>query len=638
MKTMLTGLLLLLACATSFAEERILSYHSDIEVFADGTMEVVETITVQAEGAQIKRGIYRDFPTTYQDRYGNNYRVDFEVLDVRRDGLGEPFHTKAQGNGVRVYIGNRNVYLDPGEYRYELSYRTNRQLGFFENHDELYWNVTGNEWSFPIDAVSARVTLPAVFRNEELGAEAYTGMKGAQGDDYQVEHGMRGETLFTTTRPFAQGEGLTIVVTWPKGYVAEPSTEEKVEYLFRDNRSWVTSAVGLVLILGYYLFAWFRVGRDPEEGVVIAQYAPPIGFSPASTRFIERMGYDHKTFAAAVINLAVHGLVEIIEENNEYVLKRTKVAATDLAAGEKVLLKTLFGTINRSDGKRQALNQKYHAKIRKALKAHEESLRNDYEKRFFVTNKWWIAPGVLLSLLSFGAALLALADTERMATGGFLLIWLTGWSVGVIVLLYRTMNAWRGARSAGTVFAALFMTAFSVPFVIAEIVAIGFLAKQASPALPFLLLSAVFLNVLFYQLLKAPTRAGRRLLDTVEGFRLFLDVAEKDEMNFKNPPEKTPELFERFLPYALALDVEHQWAERFARLFADLQGSENAYRPVWYHGRNWSVHHPTMLTGALGSSLSSALASSSTAPGSSSGSGGGGSSGGGGGGGGGGGW
>lgn len=638
MKILLSGLILLFVCTSAFAEERILSYHSAIEVFADGTMQVEETITVQAEGAQIKRGIYRDFPTDYQDRYGNNYRVDFEVLNVRRDGLAEPFHAKKQGKGVRVYIGNKNSYLDPGQYRYELSYRTNRQLGFFEKHDELYWNVTGNEWAFPIDSVSATVTLPAVFLEDELGAEAYTGPRGAQGGDYQVERGMRGETLFATTRPLARGEGLTIVVTWPKGYVAEPSTEEKVDYLFRDNRSWVAAAIGLMLILGYYLSAWFRVGRDPEEGVIIAQYSPPNGFSPASTRFIERMGYDHKTFAAAVINLAVQGLIEIIEENKEYVLKRTKVEAIDLAAGEKALLKNLFGTVNRSDGKRQALNQKYHAKIRRALKAHEESLRNDYEKRFFVTNKWWMVPGILLSLLSFGAALLTLADAEKIATGGFFLVWLSGWSVGVVVLLYRTVNAWRGARSAGTVFAALFISAFSVPFVVAEIVAIGFLAKQASPALPFLLVSAVLLNTLFYQLLKAPTRAGRRLLDNVEGFRLFLDVAEKDEMNFKNPPEKTPELFERFLPYALALDVEHQWAERFARIFVALQGSDNAYRPVWYHGRNWSVHHPTMLTGALGSSLSSALASSSTAPGSSSGSGGGGSSGGGGGGGGGGGW
>ena len=633
--------LLILFClffSSVSAEERILSYQSDIEIFADSSMQVVETITVQAEGKKIKRGIYRDFPTTYKDRLGNRYRVDFDVLEVRRDGVSESFHTEAIDDGVRVYIGRSDHYLESGQYRYELAYRTNRQLGYFERHDELYWNVTGNGWDFPIDAISARVTLPQEFLEDETSAEAYTGKYGAQGSAYQVERGLQGEFLFASTRPFARREGMTIVVTWPKGYVNEPSAEEELAYLFRDNQAWLVAVVGLALIVVYYLFAWLRVGKDPDEGVILAQYSPPHGYSPASTRFIERMGYDHKAFAAAVINLAVQGLIDIFEERNEYVLKRTKNDAIDLAPGEKTLLKNIFGSVNGSAGKRQTLNQKYHAKISRALNAHEESLRNDYEKRFFVTNKWWMIPGIILSLVSFAATLFALEDSNRIATGGFMLVWLSGWTVGVIVLSYRVVNAWRGARSAGTTFAAIFLTLFSVPFIVAEVVVIGVLAKQVSPALPALLVAAILVNILFYQLLKAPTRAGRRLLDKIEGFRLFLDVAEKDELNFKNPPEKTPELFEKFLPFALALDVEQQWAERFARLFADLQGGSSAYRPGWYHGHNWNAHHPTMLVGALGSSLSSAVSSAATAPGSSSGSGGGGFSGGGGGGGGGGGW
>ena len=637
MKKLLIIVTLLLATA-AHADERILSFDSMIDVFADGAMQVTETITVQAEGKQIKRGIYRDFPTDYRDRLGNRYRVDFEVVSVRRDGVAEPFHTAGQGNGIRVYIGNKNVYLSTGTYRYELTYRTNRQLGFFDDHDELYWNVTGNDWAFPIDAVTASVRLPADFRPDELSAEGYTGPRGAQGQDYRVESDYGGITRFVSTRPFGKGEGLTIVLTWPKGFVTAPTTEQEVAYVLRDNRIWLFAIGGLGIILAYYLFAWLRVGRDPDEGVIIAQYSPPIGFSPASTRFIERMGYDHKSFAAAVINLAVKGLLEVIDEDGKYVLKRTQQEAAELAPGEKALLKGLFGNLNHSAGKRQALEQRYHAKIRKALKAHEESLRNDYEKRFFVTNKWWIVPGLVLSVLAFAVSLLTIGDPERMATGGFLMLWLTGWSVGVALLAYRTLNAWRGARTAGTVFGALFITAFSIPFVGAEIFALGALAKEVSPALPTLLVACIGLNLLFYQLLKAPTRAGRRLLDKIEGFRLFLEVAEKDEMNFRNPPEKTPELFEKYLPYALALDVEQPWSERFARLFGDIEGSGGTYHPAWYHGHHWGLHHPSAFATSLGSSLSSALASSSTAPGSSYGSGGGGFSGGGGGGGGGGGW
>jgi len=146
-------------------------------------------------------------------------------------------------------------------------------------------------------------------------------------------------------------------------------------------------------------------------------------------------------------------------------------------------------------------------------------------------------------------------------------------------------------------------------------------------------------NILFFFLLKRPTLAGRSLMDEIEGFRMYLGVAEEKRLNLLNPPERTPELFERFLPYALALDVENEWSERFTAVLAaaDVQRA-GGYRPRWYRGRAWRPGHAQNFAGTLGTSLGGAVASSVTPPGSSSGSGGGGSSGGGGGGGGGGGW
>ena len=139
-------------------------------------------------------------------------------------------------------------------------------------------------------------------------------------------------------------------------------------------------------------------------------------------------------------------------------------------------------------------------------------------------------------------------------------------------------------------------------------------------------------------MLKAPTLAGRKLLDNVDGFRHYVDIAEKHELNYKNPEGRTPELFERFLPYALALGIEQKWAEQFDDVIAAANQGGETYQPSWYHGSNWNAHNIGSFTSAVGGSLSSAIASSSTAPGSSSGFSGGGSSGGGGGGGGGGGW
>jgi len=623
----------LVLCA--MADERILDYQSDIEVFVDGSMQVTETIRVRAEQKEIKRGIYRDFPTDYKDRFGNRYRVGFEVLEAKRDGHQESWHTKPQGNGVRVYLGDKNIYLGKGDYTYAITYRTNRQLGFFDDHDELYWNVTGNHWSFPIDAVSVRVTLPEGLRAEQLAPEAYTGPLGAKGEDYSASVDYDARVHFETTRAFVKGEGLTIVVSWPKGYVHEPTRREEINFLLRDNQSWVILLIGLSALVAYYLLAWVMVGRDPQSGVVITRYEPPVGLSPGSSRYVDRMGYDHKTFAAALVNLAVKGLIEIKEEGREYTLTRTSNPPDDLAAGEKAILKHLFRNLK---GTSITLERSKHATIRKALKAHEAALSRNSEKIYFVRNRGWLIPGIVFSALIYGGVIYGLPNTELKMTGLFLSVWLTFWTLGVFSLGKKVWHAWRTLNSPLDTIGAVFITCFSLPFFVAEVVVIGILGSQVSVTLPAILISAIVINMLFHHLLKAPTRSGRRLLDEMEGFRQFLEVAEREEMNFRNPPEKTPELFERFLPYALALGVEQHWMERFAGLFVRLEERGDHYRPVWYHGNNWQMHNLGNFSSALGNSLGSALSSSSTAPGSSSGSGGGGSSGGGGGGGGGGGW
>jgi uncharacterized membrane protein YgcG len=377
------------------------------------------------------------------------------------------------------------------------------------------------------------------------------------------------------------------------------------------------------------------VGRDPQSGVVITRYEPPVGLSPGSSRYVDRMGYDHKTFAAALVNLAVKGLIEIKEEGREYTLTRTSNPPDDLAAGGKAILKHLFRNLK---GTSITLKQSKHATIRKALKAHEAALSRNSEKVYFVRNRGWLLPGILVSVLVYGGVVYGLPNTELKMTGLFLSLWLTFWTLGVFSLGKKVWHAWRTLKSPLDTIGAVFITCFSLPFFAAEVVVIGILGSQVSVTLPAILISAIVINLLFHHLLKAPTRAGRRLLDEMEGFRQFLEVAEREEMNFRNPPEKTPELFERFLPYALALGVEQHWMERFAGLFLRLEERGEHYRPVWYHGNNWQVQNLASFSNSLGSSLGSALSSSSAAPGSSSGSGGGGSSGGGGGGGGGGGW
>lgn len=548
------------AVGAALGDERILAYQSDIRINVDGSMTVVEQIRVRAEGVNIRRGIYRDFPTDYKDRFGNRYRVDFEVVSVTRDGMPETWKAEKYANGVRVYAGRSDVYLDPDVYVYAITYRTNRQLGFFPKHDELYWNVTGNGWAFPIDRARAVVTLPEGVSGEGVEAAAYTGVAGSTARN-AVSEVTVGQVVIETLRPMRPQEGLTIVVGWPKGHVIEPDHWQKLRWLLRDNRGLLIALAGFGLIIAYLYFAWLRYGRDPEPGVVFPHYEPPQGFSPASARFIREMGYDDRTFTAAVVNLAVNGHLEISERHGEYALRKLPGDPEALAAGERALLTQLF-----SKGPVIELDDANHRTIGGARKAHRRALRLDYEKVYFYTN----------------SALLIPAGVMTLVTGGLVVL------------------------SGGVSPAAI---------VIIALICVGLVA--------------------FHFLLKAATPKGRQLMDRLDGFRLFLDVAEREELNLRNPPDRTPELFERYLPFALALGVEQSWTEQFAEVFAGLGRDGQGYSPGWYRG-DFSTERVGTFASSVGSSLTSAIASSATPPGSSSG--GGGFSGGGGGGGGGGGW
>jgi len=618
--------------------ERILQFDSEIWIHRDGALSVRETIEVNAARRDIRHGIYRDFPTLYNDRYGTRYTVGFAIEEITRDGKPEPYHTERRANGIRVYIGSKNVDLPPGRYVYTITYRTDRQLFFGKDSDEIYWNVTGNAWTFPIEHARAIVHLPEGARVRDHSG--YTGPQGATGQDFRYSPLVDGVVRFETTRPLRPAEGLTVAVSWPTGFVQRPSRGQQIRYFMRDNSVLTAGGLGLGLLLLYYLYFWSKVGRDPRPGVIVPLYEPPGALSPAGARFVSRFGFDDKTFTAAVVNMAVKGHLTIREDDEKTFTLTAAGKDASLSPGEQAIARKLFpggrGTVE--------LKQKNHKILGAAKDALEARLRGEYEKTHFLYNTRYFVPGAILSLLLLGVNALA-ADQPEVA--GFLTVWLAGWSVGVYFLAHMTWRAWRGALTGGVgnAIGALFSSAFALPFFGGEIMGLFFYASVASYVGAFLLLVILGVNLVFYQLLKAPTRLGRRLMDQIEGFKLYLSVAEKDRMNMLNPPERTPELFEKYLPYALALDVEQQWAEQFAGVLAAASAAPGSgsggrvYSPGWYSG-NALDRGLGGFGSSLGGAFAGAIASASTAPGSSGGSGGsgGGSSGGGGGGGGGGGW
>jgi len=621
--------------------ERIISFDSNINVYSNGTMSVTETITVYSTGNEIKRGIYRDFPTRYKDRYGSNVVVDFSVDEVLRDGKPESYHLEDLKNGVRVYIGRKEVFLNPGKYTYTIRYSTNRQLGFFKDHDELYWNVTGNGWSFPIERVSSTVHLPEVSADKILEIDAYTGLTGDKGKDFLSSSRGPGIADFQTTRALRSGEGLTIVVSWPKGYVTEPTMATKAQSFIHDNRGTFVGLFGLAVLFVYYFIVWFRNGRDPSKGMIIPLYEPPDRFSPASMRFITNMGFDNKVFSAAIINMAVKGYLTIQEENNDYTLEKTGEGNSLLSREEQVAASRLFA----SSAKKVKVGIENRGAFNSARIELQRSLQNSLEKIYFLTNKRYFIIGLCISvLIMIGSSVSGKSDWLPVAL--FMSFWLTGWTFGVAILLMQVVSLWKSVISGGTqsrllIFRAAFLSLFAVPFVVAEIGGITAFALATSFFVIIIMVIMVFINILFYHLMKAPTIAGRKILDKIDGFKMYLSTAEKDRLNLLNPPDRTPELFEKYLPYALALDVEQEWSEQFSDVLTRAYAPGTGNTPRWYSGPSWHTMGVSGFTSNLGSSLTSAVSSassSSTSPGSSSGGGGGGSSGGGGGGGGGGGW
>lgn len=563
--------------ALAQTSEKITSFHSDIEVFKDASIQVTETIKVISTGDQIRRGIYRDFPLAYKDSLGQRYLVEFELLAVTKDGIPETYRTERAGNGIRIYVGKEDVFLVPGKYTYALTYKVSKVLGFFQDHDELYWNVTGNGWVFEIENASATVKLPSGILKDKVITTLYTGAQGStvQGGFSQVNN--NGAVEFKTTKSLFAYEGLTVVVGWPKGFVTEPTQAENFWHSVKANLDYVIGILGFLLVLFYYFYTWNKVGRDPQKGTVIPQYDPPKGFSPALLRFVKHMGMDDRTFAAAIINLGVKGKLSVHEEKGFFGTKKyslTKKTGNDIGlitAEEQVLLDGFF-----KDGDTYKLEKSNAVKTVAIRKDFLTSLTTQTGKQYFAKNLGALALGTFFSTLAI----------------------------------------------AGAVISSVF-------------VSYGFGAAVQTVLIVILIAALVLINIIFGWLLRAYTLEGRKLVDEIEGFKLFLSVTEKDRLAFHNPPEQTPELFEKFLPFALALGVEHKWAEQFSSVFAKLKTQGVNYAPLWFYGSMTHFNASTFASD-IGNSFTGVVSSASTPPGSSSGFSGG--SGGGGGGGGGGGW
>jgi len=570
MKLRLSLLLLSAASGAPALAQRSLAierFDATIQVDPAGDLRVTETIVARFTGSW--NGIYRTIPVKYRTAQGLNWTLGLDLEGA----------TDADGQSLRVDASRERHYIRykiwvPGAEDVTrtvvLRYRATNALRFFEEHDELYWNVTGDEWDVPIEAATARIELPP--GTEGIRAVAFNGVYGSTAQEAEIQ------TSGTTVRvamPHALGyhEGLTAVVGWNKGVVAEPSAAARASGVIGSN--WPLAIPVPVLLLVFAI--WRRRGRDPRRLPVAVQYEPPQGLTPSEAGTLLDNSADMRDVTATLVDLAVRGYLRIEERDErklfgligarEYVLHRLEPSpdAVALASHERLIFDGIFSGRGASV-ELSELENEFYAKL--------PDIRTSLFDRLLERGAYHARP-----------------DKVR-----------TGWMVGGAVL--GVLIAGVGSRVADR----FLLT--PVPFVVAGV-----------------LVALILIG--FGRIMPARTDAGARMLEQVLGFEEFLRRVEAE--HFKRVILDKPELFDRYLPYAMAFGVEKKWAKAFEGIYTE--------PPRWYVGSGGPGFSASRFSSSLAAMSSKASAALSSSPRSSGGSGfSGGSSGGGGGGGGGGGF
>jgi uncharacterized membrane protein YgcG len=414
--------------------------------------------------------------------------------------------------------------------------------------------------------------------------------------------------------------------------IAAPSETDRTKWMIADYGPPIVGILALLSLGVFYFFAWARAGRNPRAGTIVPLFSPPGDLTPAGMRYILKMGSDDRGFAAALVDMGVRGHIRLSEEEGGF-FSRDKTRLERLAGPaslppeEEAALRELAMT-----GEQIMMEQKNHEKFSAAKKGLDDVLKAAYEGVMFNRNWGWAAAGVILFAVAFWLVAAAVVAATDGAAIWQILVTLGASIVAALLamMIHGSSTVGKCLLTVGMFVAGAAALATGGPIIIE--------ALNTGWWLPILLpLLALPLVISSFFWIAAPTRDGRRVLNEIAGFKQYLSITERERLDRMNPPEDTPELFERFLPYAIALGVENRWADRFSGILAAAaaQGQQGF---AWYSGSNSPWSNPGRFADSVGSTLASTVSSASTAPGSSSGSGGGGSSGGGGGGGGGGGW
>jgi uncharacterized membrane protein YgcG len=540
-----TFVLLAVTLPAAARDRRLQKFDSEIVVLPNGTVDVTENITMQFIGGPW-HGINRFIPVEYTTSRGLNYTLFLDLKGITDEsGAKLRYETSRE----RHYL-NLKIYIpdaDNSTRAISIHYTVSDALKFFADHDEFYWNVTGDEWAIPIEAASAHVVFPE--GTSGIRAKAFTGSYQSTGRDADVE--ILGTGVDVRTRgPLSMHEGLTVAVAFDKGAVKEPTAFVHFLLYLRSNWAFFIPIVAFFLMFWW----WWTRGRDPRLRPIVPQYEPPDKLAPGEVGTLVDNSVDMRDITASIVDLAVRGYLTIEEKQKDQLLglTHTKTYAfhlkkpvadwNSLKPHEKSLLGGLFTTGNAGD-----------------------TVSLDDLQNTFYTNIPDIKNQIFYSLLASGYYTHR-PDSVRGAYIGFGII------VGVIGI-------------GGGVWLANHFGMEPLSFVVSGIL-------------------TGLIVCIFGWFMPARTQTGARALEGILGFEDFLAHVESDRFNRMI---KTPQMFEKFLPFAMALGVEKNWSKAFQGIYTQ--------PPDWYQGGAFGPNfYPYMFANNLNSMSSLASSAMTSAP------------------------
>lgn len=515
--------------------EKIQNFSSLIQVNKDATLNVTENILVYADKQKIIHGLIRSLPTQYIDNQGKTNHVRYQIIKVLLNNKPEPFYIENFYDRIGIYIGDRNTTIPTGFYTYTIQYQVTGAVHFFGQQDTLFWNISGHDWSFPVLKAEGIIELPEGTPISQY--VALTGKTGANTANFSTQFTPSSHRIvFTTQQPLQKGEGLSAMISWPKGTVANPTFADRMKLDFEADKVKYMLFEIYFLILFYYLFIWYFFSRDLRKEIPISRSTPPLNLSPAATRFISRMGFDTDVFTAAIFSMVAKDFITIQQQEGDYTLTLKNNDLNLLTPEEKCIAQELFS--NNSTFNFSSHNS---SQIQTAKNYLKQSLSIQFKNLYFVKNFLYLIPAILLTLFAFIIAILASSD---QVSAFFSIVWLVVWTFACSIFVSLSAKAIEHSisfRDSIHIRRAIVSILIAIPFLVGEIT--GILAIVTTHTLPVMSMLALFLivvfNLIFFHYLKIPTRKGKKVMDQIDGFKQFLSTHPSQE----------------YFPYSIALDI-----------------------------------------------------------------------------------